>query len=683
MKERSGRAGKAAACLFQAALLLLLICRGTLYFGESAWKHYKAAPLLDEMRGSVFVFLLLLTLIAGAARLFLAGRGKKERYRAFGSRRAAAFWWFIALCFSAVSFYEIEWINNFYLTSMDFRYQLLGILITFVLYAVLILLSGSMRTGLAAGSVLFLVWGMGNYFVQQFRGVPFQWIDLGSLRTAASVSGNYRIELTWPMVSCMVLTGNLLALLFSSGVRGLAVSFKGKLLTRAGGALVLLLFYLIIFKTDFLAGQGIWLRDWQPWFTYRLFGMESGFFAFAKASFPAAPDGYSEEAVASIIGQAEAAEKSGQAADAAMAPENIVVIMNESFADLSIYPCFRAGSSIMTTLNSLEEDTQGGRLLVSVKGGTTANTEYEFLTGNSCVLSPPTVVYNSFIKDDQYSLARFLKTQGYRTCAMHPYGPYGWNRSAVYPRMGFDEFLNTENSFAGAETLRGMVSDRGDYQQVIREIEEKKPGEKLFIFNVTMQNHSSYKDESFASTVKIPDFEGQNKGQAEQYATLIRISDEAVGELLDYFRELPQRTMVCFFGDHQPEIGDDFWEYCYGEDPEGLDFKDQQKQFMTRWFIWANYDIPEKKNLTISANYLGMYLLETAGLPLTGYGQWLMRQRETIPAMNSYGFFNEEGEAHEWGTGGEEEAEEQLLRYKSLIYNELTAGEKRDSSFFG
>jgi hypothetical protein len=38
--------------------------------------------------------------------------------------------------------------------------------------------------------------------------------------------------------------------------------------------------------TDFLSDQGIWLRDWQPWYTYRLFGMEAGFFAFAKASFP-------------------------------------------------------------------------------------------------------------------------------------------------------------------------------------------------------------------------------------------------------------------------------------------------------------------------------------------------------------------------------------------------------------
>ena len=89
-------------------------------------------------------------------------------------------------------------------------------------------------------------------------------------------------------------------------------------------------------------------------------------------------------------------------------PENLIVIMNESFSDLRTYPNFKTDTELMPGIDALKENTQKGSLLVSVKGGTTANTEYEFLTGNSCVLSPSTVVYNSFIKLNQFSLHKPL-----------------------------------------------------------------------------------------------------------------------------------------------------------------------------------------------------------------------------------------------------------------------------------
>ena len=602
-------------------------------------------------------------------------------YAAMGSPAAFCGWCFVTLLCSFVSFYEIEWINNLFLHKMELRYHLLGIAITFILYLVLILLLNSPRFGLIAGQILFLLWGCTNYFVQEFRGIPFQWIDFGSLRVALSVSGNYSYELSRPMWGSIAVSAVIIIALLLSKVRGVKGGAAGHILTRAVGAVVLVCFYSLIFKTDFLASQGVWLRDWQPWYTYRLFGMETGFLAFAKASFPRAPEGFSGERVKEVIADTETSDTAG--AFETEPPENLIVVMNESFADLSIYPEFSCSKSILTNFNSLAEESVSGKLLVSVKGGTTANTEYEFLTGNSCVLSPPTVVYNSFIKDDQYSLVRVLSDCGYRTVAMHPYGQYGWNRNVVYPRMGFDEFLHIDNSFKNAETVRGMVSDEGDYQELIRQVENKKEGEKLFIFNVTMQNHSSYKNESFKSTVRVDGFEGRNKGQAEQYLSLIRISDEALGGLISYFEGSDERTMICFFGDHQPEIGEDFWEYCYGGREEDQSFGDQQKEFMTRWFIWANYDIPKEKDVPMSANYLGAYLLKMAGIPLTGYQKFLLQMREQIPAMNAYGYFSPEGTAAAWGENADSPEEQKLLDYKTLIYSELTDGDMRDPAFFG
>lgn len=669
-----------------AAAFIFLMIERQLFFQPSTVSDKVTVEVpLENMRPAVFAVLIALIFLWLADGLFSsygrrASKEKRTSLPPFGLIIAAA----VIFLNAVLSFYEIELINNYYLANMKQQYLFLGWGITAVLYLLPVLAFNSVTAGMIAGNLIFLLWGIVNYFVQAFRGIPFQWIDFASLRTAASVSGNYEYTLTWQIVACIIVTGVVCGLYLHRKMYHTFGTLPGKLLSRAGAVAVLLCFWGLIFKTDYLADQGIWLRDWQPWYTYRLFGMESGFFAFAKASFPTAPESYSADTVRQIIKDSqENASQDGLRGELPI-PENIIVIMNESFSDLRIYPGFHADVELMPYLDSMEENTQQGSLLVSVKGGTTANTEYEFLTGNSCVLSPSTVVYNSFIKQDQFSIVRALAAQGYTVKALHPYGKYGWNRDVVYPRMGFTEFLHRDNCFEGAEKIRGFVSDRGDYQELIRQVESKAPGEKLFLFNITMQNHSSYKSQYLTSTVSLPDFNGTNKGQAEQYCTLLRISDEAIGELVEYFKKSDQKTLICFFGDHQPEIGDDFWQYCFGKnDLDHLDAEDLLKEYTTRYFIWANYEIPEAKDVTLSANNLGAHLLSLTGLQTTSYEDFLLESSTLIPAMNAFGYLGRDGAMHTWGENPRSEEENWLESYKCLIYNELTAGGSRDASFFG
>ena len=74
--------------------------------------------------------------------------------------------------------------------------------------------------------------------------------------------------------------------------------------------------------------------------------------------------------------------------------------------------------------------------------------------------------------------------------------------------MGFDEFISS-GGFQEAERLRNYVSDLGDYQRLIERYEEKEPGEKLFVFNVTMQNHGGY-EEAFPDILFAVDGEVYN-----------------------------------------------------------------------------------------------------------------------------------------------------------------------------
>ena len=94
--------------------------------------------------------------------------------------------------------------------------------------------------------------------------------------------------------------------------------------------------------------------------------------------------------------------------------------------------CRRARKSCRF-LSSLQQEAVGGEVYVSVKGGNTANTEFEFLTGNSMAFLPTgSIPYQQYIKSETPSLASYLKSLGYTTTAIHPYNRSGWDRDTVY-----------------------------------------------------------------------------------------------------------------------------------------------------------------------------------------------------------------------------------------------------------
>ena len=75
----------------------------------------------------------------------------------------------------------------------------------------------------------------------------------------------------------------------------------------------------------------------------------------------------------------------------------------------------------------------------------TANIEFEALTGFSNAFLPyGSIPYQQYVRRPLPSLATFLRDEGYVTKALHPFGPWFWNREAVYKAFGFDRFLSEE-----------------------------------------------------------------------------------------------------------------------------------------------------------------------------------------------------------------------------------------------
>lgn len=148
------------------------------------------------------------------------------------------------------------------------------------------------------------------------------------------------------------------------------------------------------------------------------------------------PEGYSLEYVRQM------AESVSQKEEKAVGlPENVIVVMNESFSDLSVLGDFNTSDDVLENFYNESGNIKRGYVYVSVYGGGTANSEFEFLTGNSVVSIPSgAVAYQMYVNKGDSSIVSQFKQQGYRTIAFHPYRKDNYNRMNVYDIYGFDAY---------------------------------------------------------------------------------------------------------------------------------------------------------------------------------------------------------------------------------------------------
>lgn len=331
--------------------------------------------------------------------------------------------------------------------------------------------------------------------------------------------------------------------------------------------------------------------------------------------------------------------------------------MNEAFSDLSVIA--PAGSSLteiqlacLPNYLSLSENTVKGRLLVSTHGSVTVNTEFEFLTGNTIGFIPGTIPYQQFALQSTPALPKLLKEWGYRTMAIHPYDKSGYGRDRVYPFLAFDEFRDIRAFDPDLPRIRNRyLSDVESYRKVI-EVFEKNKGQDnpMFIFNVTMQNHSDYLSGYYGDdTIKVPGYEGQFP-DVEEYLTLIRESDAAIPILTDYFSQVEEPVVLILFDDHQPWINSAFYETFMGKPMEQWTMEEHQKRFEVPFFIWANYDIEEKSSVFTSADYLSTLAFQETGIAISPYQEFLFEVSESIPTMNLLGYLGKDGQWYYYET---------------------------------
>lgn len=562
-------------------------------------------------------------------------------------------------------FYTFETLTHQMSTMIELAKRL-NIAFYYWLFLFVFFIAGRTSISMAICVSAIAIIGVGNYFVVMFRSNPIVPWDIYSFETAMGVADNYVFSVDWALAEHIAMFILMLIVGVRTNIR-LSKKILRPILTVA--MCIPAYFYISYLWQDNLE-RNTGLND--TLFNAKYMHSKDGFFVsfildihFLQIE---EPKNYSDEYALSLLNE--------QKVEKVETPEelpDIIAIMDETFSDPAVLGEFETNKDYMPFVHSILRgevaNTISGYADVSVLGGNTANSEFEFLTGNSMAFFPNgSVPYLQYIRDGISTIVPQLEEYGYTTYGTHPYRAKGWNREFIYDLMGFD-YRYFQGSFPFEDKLRNYVSDEADFKSIL-EWRNNTEG-PFFMFNVTMQNHSNYGGDfdNFDPQIVAKFKNTYSNKYLNKYLSLMYETDQDVASLLSELSQSDRKTIVVFWGDHQPNdyvVRPIYKEY--GLDFDNQTYEQQQQRQKTPFFIWANYDIQEQTNVEISLNYLNILLFETAGLQLDEYQTFRKNLWQgQIPMMNAVGYRNDNGDLVEYDDAPEE-IQNLLNEYQNIQY---------------
>ena len=522
-----------------------------------------------------------------------------------------------------IAFYLMEAYEHNPFVEVRSMAQVFNIILFEIIAWIFYIVTGSFRWGIRIELLIAMIFGLANHYVMLFRTTPFVPWDIFSIRTAASVASNYDFVLSSRVVVITIVFIVMMIAVHFIDYK-MKMKFRFRVIPLAAVVYCLCVFVNMLQDEDFQTKNYLYPFLFTPAYMTQVNGMAVTFAMDLEYVVVDKPSDYSKENAQKVLDEYADENKTKNTK-----LPNIIVVMDESFSDLSVLGNFTTNTDYMPFIHQLQknaDNTISGNLNVSVCGGNTANTEFEFLTGNSMSFLPTgSIPYQQYIKGTTPSLASYLKTLGYQTYAQHPYYSTGWNRDKVYDWMGFDD-MTFIDGYSSRNYVRNYISDESSFEQIIKTFEEKEEGSAAFIFNVTMQNHGGYSESYYNFSNSVVAL-GKNNDSLNQYLSLISVTDEAFRKLIDYFKGVDEDTIVVFFGDHQPN---DAVTSSIVQTQEN-----DYNRYQVPYIIWANFDIDSASNADTSVNYLAANVLKAAGVQTSDYQNYLLSLEEKWPIVSA------------------------------------------------
>ncbi|MGM0167421.1 hypothetical protein IGI39_002403 [Enterococcus sp. AZ135] len=562
----------------------------------------------------------------------------------------------------------------FQLTQNDFSFDLafkfafswhtekffLGCFVLFIFYGWISSFLGSLRSGSVFYVLTVTGVGIANYLKMKYRMEPIYPDDLKMITEFGMIRD---------MVGIPVFI--LFLLLLATGIILIVFSLKRSLKLEKKRQWFRLGFFILTSGLLLYVGsfnqEGNLLRKaynktalWIPYsqkMNYYNTGFMGGFLYNLPVEAMEKPENYSAAAVKKVAKEYQV-DKNENSTE----KPNIVYVMSESFSDPERLNGLEVlGGDPLQDYRTMADKTYSGQMLSQNYGGGTANIEFEALTGfsmelfNAQMTTPYTMLVPEF--DSFPSLVGTLKERGYETTAIHPYNTSMYKRKDVYKTFGFDQFLD-ESTMKHTDKIENnpYISDAAAYQEIFDQLEKNEKPQ--FLHLVTMQTHMPYENkyEDLPYVVR-----GDNSSAVRSYLQDIAYSSEALKDFLEKLDDLPERTLVVFWGDHLPGI--------YSDE---IQTENQGHQLHeTEFLMYDNRHQLNNQQVTTSPFYFAADLFQQGRLQMTGFQNLLVALQKELPAFEK-GMYYQSGQ---WFKEARlNQKQEKIYQDYQMIQYDITAG---------
>lgn len=266
--------------------------------------------------------------------------------------------------------------------------------------------------------------------------------------------------------------------------------------------------------------------------------------------------------------------------------------------------------------------------------------------------------YQQYIKKNTSSIVTHMNSLNYKTIGIHSWYKTGYSRGKIYKYLGFDKSLFKEEMNNLEYEINEYSSDMSTYKYVIDELENKEKDKSIFEFVVTMQNHLPYIYQEDNGVQYVDNIYLNNYLQVQNKV------DNALKYLIDYIDKYDEKTIVLFFGDHQPNLN---LQDEYGI-RSGID--EDETNYIVQYFITANYDINLEGKEEISTNYLESLLMKNINLKKDSYSLYMEELNKELPIITNQYYIDKDGNKNEIDDK-QSRYYDKLQEYQKVVYYKM------------
>lgn len=564
-----------------------------------------------------------------------------------------------------------------HLSLLLFNFLLIGIL-----ELIFIVITNRVRLGTDIWAFICVMFNIVNHFVYEFRGTPAMASDIATVGTALEVADGYKIQFNFYTTVALVMLFDFIMLGRVIKCEPVFKKVSHRLCGIAVMAIVSVTGFSQLVMTDMVSNRGLYLSLFNPMRSYQQYGSIACFTRSIKLSVPEKPNGYSLKKVEEIT-----SKYTSDIVDPNKKRPNVIAVINEAFSDPQVLGDIETNEDYMPFIHDMMKNGNcvSGTTYASIVGGQTANTEYEFLTGNSMAFLPKgTVAFQLYLRHAMPSLVTELKSEGYTgNSATHLQKARNYNRDKAYPLLGFDKFYDYTNMIVPFVKMRNNATDQCTYDNITHDYEQQRKltDAPYFGYTMTIQNHSSYDvpfDNFDDKRIVVENADAPDLGY---YLSLIKYSDEMFENLINYYKNTDEPTVILLTGDHQPRIHDESMDSITNGEWRNWNDEEMMRRYEVPFLIWANYDIDKKTVEKTSMNYLQTILMETIDGELTGFQKFQQDLQKEIPVLTSNGYWGADGKFY--SVDDKNSPYYDLIQeYAMLQYNDMTDYKNRVEDFF-